>query len=73
MVLVGVTPDQGSQENWLQGEAKQVLGVFLSGRCVRCAIATTEGRLTGNREALESAVPGNSQAAFGGGPGEKGC
>src|SRR6266700_3294325 len=24
-------------------------------------------------EALESVVPGNSQAAFGGGPGEKGC
>jgi hypothetical protein len=42
-----VTPDQGSQESWLQGEAKQVLGAFFSGRCARCAFATTEGRLTG--------------------------
>jgi hypothetical protein len=28
VVLVGVTPDQGGQESWPQGEAKQVLGVF---------------------------------------------
>ena len=28
IVLVGVTPDQGGQEIWSQGEAKQVFGVF---------------------------------------------
>ncbi len=28
IVLVGVTPDQGGQESWPQGEAKQVFGVF---------------------------------------------
>jgi hypothetical protein len=28
ILLVGATPDQGGQESWPQGEAKQVSGVF---------------------------------------------
>src|SRR5262249_34446603 len=69
IVLVGLTTDWGGQESWPQGEAKQVLGAS-SLRGARDALSQNKRKAHRKREqALESAVLGNSHAAFGGGPG----
>jgi hypothetical protein len=73
IVLVGLTTEEARPGELAAGEAKQVLGAYSLGGA-RDALSQNKRKAHRKREqALESAVPGNSHAAFGGGPGEKGC